>query len=164
MKKIFVFVSVLFVLNGAFASVSPTGTVLKASEIFLPVGSAGEKISLLELSSIKIKKVEELTGNKMSFVDRLAFKVAQKKLSDNIMPDGSFGKKAIQKAIQKQQKNEGSSFHFGGFAMGFFLGPIGILIAYLINDDNKRSRVKSAWRGFLAAMLIAFAILKATGV
>jgi len=29
------------------------------------------------------------------------------------------------------------AFYIGGFALGFLLGLIGVLIAYLINDDKK---------------------------
>jgi hypothetical protein len=148
----------------SFATVSITSPRLKASEVFLPFGKSGEKISLLDLSTIKIKEVEQIRGDKMSFKDRVGFKIAQKKLRDNIAPDGSLDTKAIQKAFKKQQKSGDGGFHFGGFALGFFLGPIGVLITYIINDDYNRSRRWSAWKGFLAAIILATAIVAATSV
>ena len=47
-----------------------------------------------------------------------------------------------------------SGFHLGGFALGFLIGPIGVLIAYLIDDDKKRNRVKWAWIGLIAWVVI----------
>lgn len=101
MKKIFAFVALSLILNVTFASVVVTSSRLKASEIFLPLGSTGQKISLLDLSTIKIKELEQLRGAKMSFGDRLIFTVSQKKLRDNIGLDGSINVKKLQKAIKK---------------------------------------------------------------
>ncbi len=39
------------------------------------------------------------------------------------------------------------------------MGLIGVLIAYLINDDNKSNRVKWAWIGFGAFVVIYLVIL-----
>lgn len=159
MKKFILSVLSLIFLTNTYATVDATHPVPKASEIFFSVGISGIKISLLELSQIKIKDVEQLTGKKLNFGDRIKLKVAQKKLRDNIAPDGSIDAKAF----NKYQKRGDGSFNIGGFALGFLLGPIGVLIAYLINDDNKQSRVRSAWKGFLAALVIAVAILAAGG-
>ena len=41
-----------------------------------------------------------------------------------------------------------TGFHAGGFFLGLLLGLIGVLIAYLINDDKHRNRVKWAWIGW----------------
>jgi len=154
MKRIIAFVAFAFMLNVAFATVTPSR---KASEIFIPIGTTGQKISLLDLSSLKIKDVEQLTGKKMKFTDRLAFKVAQKKLRDNIASDGSLDTRKMEKAFKKQSKGGETGFHFGGFALGFFLGLIGVLIAYLIKDDYKQNRVKWAWIG--TAIIVAINLI-----
>lgn len=144
MRKIFAVIAVLLIVNGTFASgVKPP---LKASEIFVPVGKTGKLISLLELSTIKMKDMETLTGKKISFVDRLTLKAAQRQLRNNINYDGSFNSKKIEKLMKK--RGEGGGFQAGGFFLGFLLGLIGVLIAYLINDDQKRNRTKWAWIGF----------------
>lgn len=163
MKKIILALLYLVFMTNTFATVDASRPTLKASEIFFSVATTGIKISLLELSQIKIKDVEQLTGNKMNFGDRIKFTVAQKKLRGYIAPDGFIDAKALNKAFNKYQKREEGSFNIGGFALGFLLGPIGVLIAYLINDDNKQSRVRSAWKGFLAALVIALAIFAAGG-
>ena len=51
-----------------------------------------------------------------------------------------------------------SGFNPGGFALGFFAGLIGVLIAYLIKDDHKKNRTKWAWLGLgIAVVLTALA-------
>lgn len=41
-----------------------------------------------------------------------------------------------------------TGFHAGGFFLGLLLGVIGVIIAYLINDEKKHNRVKWAWIGW----------------
>ena len=54
-----------------------------------------------------------------------------------------------------------TGFHVGGFLLGFFLGLIGIVIAYVAggDDDVKRNRAKWAWIGFGAYVVIFLALL-----
>jgi hypothetical protein len=146
MKKIIVLFTGLLVLTGSFASVTVIHPSLKASEIFLPVGKTSQKISLLELSKIKIKDFEALRGHKMDLIDRLSFKAAQRQVRNSINLDGTINSKKLEK-FEKQRDGD-TGFHLGGFALGFFIGGIGVLIAYLINDDYKHNRVKWAWIGF----------------
>jgi len=152
----FAFVSV------SFASSSPKKTpLLRADEIYLPVGNTGKLISLMELSKIRINDFIELTGKKMNFSEKLSFKIAQKQLRSNINYDGSFKTKKFEKFLKK--KGDGEGFHAGGFFLGFLLGLIGVLISYLINDDKKRNRVKWAWIGLGVWIGILLIILAAGG-
>ena len=130
-----------------------------ASEVFIPIGKNGTKISLLELSELNVKELESLTGEKMKFVDKVGFKIAQKKLRNSINADGSFNNRKMDKIAAKAV--DGSGFHIGGFALGFLLGLIGVLIAYLINDDKKSSRVKWAWLGLatIVVLWLLFAVI-----
>lgn len=123
-----------------------------ASEVFIPIGKGGQKISLLELSELKVKELENLTGEKMKLADKVGFKIAQNKLRNSINPDGSFNNRKMDKMAAKAI--DGSGFHLGGFALGFLLTIIGVLIAYLINDDKKAQRVKWAWIGFAAGLVL----------
>lgn len=155
MKKLLFLSTAVLILTASFASTTPIKPRLKASEIMVPIGN-GLKISLLDLSRISIKEVQELRGEKMKFADRMAFKAAQKKLRNNIHPDGTFDNKILKKL--KKAEGDGGGFHLGGFALGFLLGLIGVLIAYIINDDLKRTRVKWAWIGFLVFVAIYLVI------
>ena len=159
MKKIPLLILGLFILTSSFATVNVTPP-LRADKIFFPVGKTGVVISLLDLSEIKIKDLEKLTGNKMKFIDRLAFKAAQRNVRNKINYDGTINSKKIEKFMSKKGGETG--FHFGGFALGFFLGIIGVLISYIINDDYKRNRVKWSWIG-LALWLGIWGILAASG-
>jgi len=162
MRKILLLSVSVLLLSGVFATEKASKRPLKASEIYLPVGKTGKFISLLELSSIKVKDFEVLTGNKMKVFDKLAFKGAQRQLRNNINYDGTFNSKKIERFMKKKY-GDGEGFQAGGFFLGFLLGLIGILIAYLINDDQKRNRVKWAWIGFGAWIAIFLIILAAGG-
>src|SRR5690606_9318471 len=127
-----------------FASVTPAkskSTNPKASELFLPIGSTGNKISLEDLSHISRKDFEQLSGHKMNAGQKIGFKVVQKKLRNMIGDDGRVNNKTLKNAAAAAN---GEGFHIGGFALGFFVGLIGVLIAYLISDDKKSKRVKWA--------------------
>jgi hypothetical protein len=161
MKKIAVlFTIALFSITLAAAPLAIVNPVKlknpKASEIMLPMGKNGELLSLQDLSTMKIKDLENFTGAKMKLVDKLGFKLAQKQLRNSINEDGTINNKKITKYAKRAA--DGSGFHLGGFALGFLLGLIGVLIAYLIKDDLKSQRVKWAWIG-LGAWLVIFLVL-----
>jgi len=160
MKKILLLSAAIFLLTAGFATNNAAKRpAVKASEIYVPIGKTGQTISLLDLSRMKVKDVENFTGKKMSFADRLAFKAAQRQLRKNISPDGTIDSKRLAKEMKKEAKKaDGTTgFHLGGFALGFLLSLIGVLIAYLMNDDNKANRIKWSWIG--AAVGLVFYLL-----
>jgi hypothetical protein len=151
-------VSVTVLSGSTTIEVKPT---LNANNIMLPVGKTDKKISLMELSQISISEFQTLTGKKLKFFDRLNFKIAQKKLRNSINEDGTFRSKKVEKFFNKAARGDGEGFHIGGFALGFLLGLLGVLIAYLINDDIKSNRVKWAWIGcgvLVVLLLLASAL------
>jgi hypothetical protein len=152
MRKVSLLIVALFTLTASFATSRPASAPLKASAILLPVGNTGKTISLLDLSEISVKEFQKITGKKMSFADRMGFKLAQRNLRNSINNDGTVNNKKLTKMVTKADGTSG--FHIGGFALGFLLGLIGVLIAYLINDDKKKNRVKWAWLGLLAWVVI----------
>lgn len=133
-------------------------TPLKASEMYLPLGKGGELVSLMDLSRMKIKEYQQLTGKKMKLFEKIGFKAAQKQLKNSINRDGTFNSKKMERYLKKSSM-VGEGFHIGGFALGFLLGLIGVLIAYLINDDLKSTRVKWAWIGLAAWIVILILLL-----
>jgi hypothetical protein len=161
MRKIILFFIGLLLLAGSYASVNvikPKEPRLNATEIFFPVGNTGKQISLLELTQISVKDFEILTDKKMSFLDRIGFKKAQRSVRKHIEPDGTIQSKKFEKFLKRGGE---TGFHLGGFALGFLLGLIGVLIAYLIKDDYKRNRVKWAWIGWVIYAAIVIAIFVA---
>lgn len=150
------FVIAVITLSSSFASnpdfVKPSKKKLYASEIMIPVGSAGQKISLLDLATIERGELEKITGRKMKLAEQFAFKASQKKLRSSINKDGVVTDKKIKKMFYRGGE---TGFHLGGFALGFFVGLIGVLIAYLIKDDYKKNRVKWAWIGVGVGLVLA---------
>jgi hypothetical protein len=161
MKRSFILFAFLLVLSSTYAMdpVKTTALPLKASSIMIPVGSNGQSMSLEQLAHIKPREFARLTNKNMNFFERAGFTLAQKKLRNNIKADGTINNKKLDKLVAALDGETG--FHVGGFALGFLLGLIGILIAYLINDDYKSNRRKWAWIGFgsfLVIYLILFAV------
>lgn len=161
MKKILAFIIFIATISVAYStSVVNTSIPLKASEIYLPIGKSGQMISLQDLSVIKLKDFEALTGKKMKLTDKLGFALSQKQLKKSINPDGTFSKKKAEKFFSRYADGT-TGFHAGGFFLGFLLGLIGVLIAYLIKDDKKKNRVKWAWLGLLISIPISILLLVA---
>ena len=110
-------------------------------------------ISFEDLAYIKVADYEKITGKKLSFFQKLEFKLTQRKLRNSINDDGTFSNKRMEKMF-KDDMSGASGFHLGGFALGLLLFLIGVLIAYLINDEKKKNRVKWAWIGAAVSLVI----------
>jgi hypothetical protein len=158
----------LIALTSLAAGIVPTSTTasstapapaMKATEVRIPVGNTGKFVTLQELATIKAADFEKLTGKKMGLMRRFEFKLAQRKLRRSINADGTINNQRL--AIMAQKDMDGTTgFHLGGFALGFFLWPIGVLIAYLITDAKHDNRVKWAWIGFgVGVILLLIAVI-----
>lgn len=171
MKKIFSFLMAIAILVSTHASTPSVSLslantkpsevpVLNANQIMLPIGNTGKTISLMALSEISVKDFETISGKKLGFFDKIGFKLGQRKLRNKIEADGTIKSKVMKKLASKMAADGETGFHVGGFALGLLLGLIGVLIAYLINDDKKSNRVKWAWIGWgvwVVILLIALA-------
>lgn len=158
MRVTLTLVTLLFFFSQSFASSEVPVIPKKANEIYLPIGK-NMQISLTDLSYIKVKDYENLTGNHLKFADKIAFKAGQKQLRNNINADGTLSHK-MEKAMSDGDHSTG--FHIGGFALGFLLGLIGVLFAYIIKTDEEvdKNRKKWAWIGFgLYAVLVVVLLL-----
>ncbi|MFN8253480.1 MAG: hypothetical protein U0V75_16540 [Ferruginibacter sp.] len=122
-----------------------------------------QKVELLKkVSTMSVKEFEAFSGKKMNFVDRMFFKMGQKKLQKSIDENGTVTNKKLEKYLRKGGADGSSGFHLGGFALGFLLGLIGVLIAYVaFSDDNKQNRVKWSWIGLAAAIVFSLVLFLA---
>jgi hypothetical protein len=118
---------------------------LNANQIMIPIGKTGQKISLADFSKLTPNEYEKLAHVKLNLFDRVNYKLGMRKLKHSIAADGTIKNKKLSEAMGSDLT---SGFHIGGFALGVLLSLIGVLIAYLINDDKKSARVKWAWIGF----------------
>jgi hypothetical protein len=150
MKKAIVISFCLLVLSISHGSSVVPPPKVNAKNVFIPIGQTGNKISVFDLSTISAPDLQKLTGRKMGLLEKISFKMAQRKLRHGINEDGTFNQKSVARFFRDCE----TGFHIGGFALGFFLGLIGVLIAYLIKDDCKQNRVKWSWIGLLALLAI----------
>lgn len=167
MKKIISLIVLVLFTTNCFATTEPLSTnkPVKASEFIIPLGN-NKFISLEKISTMNASEFEKISGKKLGFVEKIAFKLGQNKLKKSINADGTVNNKKLEKLLRKSVDGE-TGFHLGGFALGFFLGLLGVLIAYLIKDDNSRNRRKWAWFGFgiwIAVLLILVAVSGSGGV
>jgi hypothetical protein len=122
-------------------------TSKNANTIMIPVGKTGKSISLKELSTISKKDLELLRGKEMSGLEKIAFNKTQKRLQKGIDANGNITSKKLNYFLSGKKAGE-TGFHLGGFAMGFFGGLLGVLIAYVaFDDDFKKNRIKWSWIG-----------------
>jgi len=162
MKKTFIFFLLIAVFSATYSSttstpVSSTNPSVKATEVYVPIGKTGQFISLMELSEIKVKDYEALSGKKMKLMEKVNFKMKQRELKKNINYDGTFSKKKVEKYFNKAAL--GGAFSLSGLALGLFLSLIGVLIAYLITKGDKKGRVTWAWIGAAIGFIIWGAVL-----
>lgn len=161
-KTIILFALIAFVSATSSATssifIKPVKNPVKASEVYLPVGKAGELISLMDLSRISVKDYETLTGKKMKLVNKMNFKIGQRQLKKSINPDGTFSKKKMEKFFTKAAEG-GGGFSLVGLALGLLLSLVGVLIAYLISGENKKSTVTWAWIGAAISLVLWGALI-----
>jgi hypothetical protein len=154
MKKIFTLFFALAIVAPAISSTAPSPSPVRASDIMIPIAK-GKLISFQDLAYLKVSDYETITGKKLNFGKRMQFKLAQRKLRQSINNDGTLSNKRMQKMFDDQMSGT-TGFHLGGFALGFFLFVIGVLIAYLIDDEKKANRVKWSWIGAAVALIFGF--------
>ncbi len=163
MKKFYFLVMAIAIYSTSFSFSTISSLPKKASEVYLPIGTTGKQISLLDLSRIDVKQFENISGRHLKFVDRIGFKLAQKKLRNSINADGTIENKKLNKFLD--QGDHSTGFHLGGFLLG--LTVIGVILAYVLpaaDVDTKRNRVRWAWRGLLAILTIGAAVYAASNV
>ena len=96
------------------------------------------------------KEYQKLTGKKMSLSQKVSLKLAQAKVK-------KMSKQNKQVDLYKFDSGvDTSDFSIGGFVLGVLLGPIGVLIGYLIGD---RSVIKWSWIGFAVWLAIVLLVL-----
>lgn len=150
--------SFLFIAPLSAASAySYTSLPINANEIYLTVGK-NMKISLINLSTIKIDDYEKLTGRHLNLFQRIEFKSIQTKLKKSIEPDGTITKG---KFIKFLEGGPASGFHLGGFLLGFYLNIFGIVIAYILGGEPevKKNRIKWMWIGLGIVVILGLVAL-----
>ena len=137
------FLMMLFNLSSSALTIPSTEPVPPKSESTVAAPLAG--MSVQDFLSLTPKKYKELTGEKLSFTQKIALKMAQKKVRKAIKNNEKVDSTVMANALDT------SDFNIGGFVLGLLLSVIGVLIAYLIGDT---SVIKWAWIGFAVFLVI----------
>lgn len=160
MKKLGILLLILAIGGMSFASyISPSATMPKATEVYLPLGNNVE-VTLMELSTMKVKDYQQLTGKHLNLFQKMGFKIAQKKMRKAISSDGTINNKKLAEMMASGDFT--GDFNGGWFAIGILLGLIGVLLSYVIpgDDDVKANRQKWAWLGFgVIAVIVILALI-----
>ncbi len=154
MKKIILLVFVLVSVRISFAAFPPLtlpSADSAATSAALPKDfndlTGDQKRQLMEqFTKMSPSEFEKMTGKKLSGVEKLSFKLTQQRMKHQ---------------LKRRAEGEGlfSNFNIGGFLLGFLLGIIGVLLAYIFSKDSDLR--KWTWIGFgfwIVIVLIAVAI------
>ena len=155
--SISVFVVLLFYsLTSAFttASTYPNGiTTYQAATLARPLPLAG--MTLSDFLSLTPRKYRKLTGKKLSFPQQLALKFAQVKVKKNVKKNKPVDLTLIAREIDT------NNFDILGFILGLVLGPLGMLIAYLLEGRSSSTFLWSSigaliWLGIFLLVILVF--------
>jgi hypothetical protein len=134
MKRILTLFLALSFLATSFAAGTASIVVPKkspapnANEILVPIGKTGEKVSLMDLSNMKTKDFETLSGKKLSLANKVAFKVLQRKLRSSMNANGDINNKVLAKAMLKAKKADDKSHNY----LRLWLVLLGVAIVFSI--------------------------------
>jgi hypothetical protein len=148
MKKISLFVATLMLALSLHASVIISENP-SADKMMLPLFNSGKTISLADFMKLKPAEYKTLTGNKMSFKEKLSLKYFQHHFKNAINSDGTVNLEKFH-----QDEDDVRNFNLGWFALGLLTGIIGFIIALCINDDKRKGRIKWVAIGWAVWILI----------
>ncbi len=139
----------LLLTTTSFALTAPVEMPAEASHS-TKMTNALSKMSTEEFLNLTPKRYKELTGEKLSFSQKISLKLTQSKM-----------KKAIKEHKEVKRDMQAApfdtyDFNLGGFILGLILPALGVLIAYLIGDPTV---IKWAWVGFGIFFVIFLLIL-----
>lgn len=150
----------LFLLQPAHAISGTSGLIVPESTPVTETKPVGEPIdpalnALLVQQFLKLtpQKYYEMTGKKMKLSQKISLKLAQWKVK-RMLKKG----KTVDLMAMRQKGIDTSDFNIAGFLLGFFLSLIGVLIAYLLDDE---AIIKWAWlgAGLSAILWLLFVVL-----
>lgn len=124
--------------------------LITASTTKHPIITPFAAMTVKDFLALTPKKYRELTGKRMSLSQKISLKIAQYKVKKLIKQNKQVNLNTLTRDIDTTDVN------IGGLVLGLLLGPIGVLIAYLIDDRNV---IKWAWIGSIPWFIIAILVL-----
>ncbi len=92
--------------------------------------------------NLSVKDYGKMRGKKLNFFEKFSFKLTQHRMKQHLKAAGS---------------SESEGVNWLGLAAGLFLGPLGVLGAYLFSDD--KNLIKWSWIGCGVWALIVLIII-----
>lgn len=139
MKRVFALMAAFVLLISTQSFAAFTESKAEQKETYGAFKNAETKAAAEVFVNLSRKEYEQLTGKHLNLMERLAFKVTQKKVK--------------QQLIATQQT---FGFNIGGFMLGLLLIPIGVLLAYAFSSDTNVR--KWAWIGAVVSLIIVIII------
>jgi hypothetical protein len=136
MKRLFTILAlcfgILMTTNSFAAVVEPANSQQET------VTQKSPSITIEDIKTLSAKEIEEKIGQKLNWKQKLAIKLTKNKLA---------------KADKAQDKPAEISGGFGiGLLLGFVLGLIGVLLAYVVFKDKQT--IKGSWIGVLGLVVL----------
>jgi len=96
---------------------------------------------------MSLKDYEQLKGKKLNFLERVSFKLSQRRMKQMLM-HYDYGDSPT--TLQK----------ISWFFKGLLFGPLALLVAYIFARDEERELIKWIWFGFIGfAAIVVIALL-----
>ena len=136
MKRLFTILALCF---GILMSTNSFAAVVEpANSQQETVTQKSQSITIEDIKTLSAKEIEEKIGQKLNWKQKLAIKLTKNKLA---------------KADKAEDKPAEISGGFGiGLLLGFVLGLIGVLLAYLVFKDKQT--IKGSWIGVLGLIVL----------
>jgi hypothetical protein len=122
-----------------------------------PSSNSATTLSLKASEFVKLNTNDysRLTGKKMSFFDRISFRILKMRMKHDLRKNPDLV--IADYLAPKSTKNNKFKLNGIWLIVGILFGPIGILLAYLTNQE--KNKVKSAWLGFGIVILLGLIFL-----
>ena len=112
-----------------------------------------KKMDAKTFLSLTQPQIKLITGERMSFKEKVVLKFAQKEVKKNL-------KNNKQVNISEVMLNANGTFEWGAYLLGVFLLLIGVLIVYLTNWEDPKVARKSAWKGLVTGFILFSGIIR----
>ena len=149
-------VLMIFTMNNAGAVLAPViwDSAKVTQEAVTTQANEREALTVQRFLILTPGQYQEQTGKKMNVFSKLALRRAQCKVKRLLKKGSHVDMNTVNKSI-----NAGE-FHLIGFLLGLVLGPIGVLLAYLLRETGHLggNSVTWAWIGFLVWLVFVVLI------
>lgn len=148
MKRLFTILALCFGILMSTNSFAVVGVPANSQQE--TVTQKSPSITIEDIKTLSAKEIEEKIGQKLNWKQKLAIKLTKNKLA---------------KADKAEDKPAEISGGFGiGLLLGFVLGLIGVLLAYLVFKDKQT--IKGSWIGVLGliVLIILLTVIAAASV